>query len=82
MAYVRSQVYLRREHRAFLKEEAKKHGVSMTELLRCILDDYIQRHRAKEDFWQIVALGQSDSHDLSVKHDQYLAEALRAGHVC
>ncbi|MCI2430252.1 hypothetical protein LM604_06340 [Candidatus Acetothermia bacterium] len=81
MAYLRSQVYLRREHQAFLKEAAKKHGVPMTELLRCILDDYIQRHRAKEDFLQIVALGRSDSHDLSVRHDQYLAEALQTDHV-
>jgi len=81
MSFVRTQVYLKPEHHSFLKEEAKKHKVSVAELLRCILDDYMQRSKAKEDFMQIVALGHSGLQDVSAKHDQYLAEALQAEHV-
>ncbi len=82
MAYRRTQVYLRREHHAFLKKEAEQRGLSMTELLRCILDDYTQRDKSKEEFMQIVALGQSDhDDDISLKHDAHLAQALQAEHV-
>ena len=81
MSFVRTQVYLKPEHHSFLKEAAKKHGVSVAELLRCILDDYVQRSKPQEDFMQIVALGHSGLQDVSAQHDRYLAEALQAEHV-
>lgn len=81
MAFVRTQVYLAPEHHFFLKEEAKKQGISIAELLRRILDDYVQQARPQGDFMKIVALGRSGHSDVSKEHDKYLAEALSAEHV-
>ncbi len=81
MAFVRTQVYLTPEHHTFLKEEAEKQGVSLAELMRCILDEYMHRATPKEAFMKIVALGQSGRSDISAKHDRYIAKALKSEHV-
>lgn len=81
MTFVRTQVYITPEHHAFLKEEAQKRGVALTELLRCILDEYVHQARPKEDFMKIVALGESGRSDVSDKHDKYISEALKSEHV-
>lgn len=81
MAFVRTQIYLEPEQHLFLKEEAKRQGISIAELLRRILDSYVQQTRPKEDFAKIVALGRSGLSDVSEKHDKYLAKALSDEHV-
>ncbi len=81
MAFVRTQVYLAPEQHRFLKEEAKRQGISIAELLRRILDNYVQQTRPKENFAKIVALGRSDRSDVSQEHNKHLAEALSAEHV-
>jgi len=81
MAFVRTQVYLTPEHHAFLKEEAKRQEIALTELLRRILDEHMQHERPREDFLKIVALGSSGQRDVSTEHDRYIADALQAEHV-
>jgi len=80
----RTQVYLTpKQHRA-LKREAARAGVSMTEMLRRILDLHLLGRRgagrpAKELVLSFVALGESGSAHVSASHDHALDEALRAG---
>jgi len=81
MAFVRTQVYLTPEQHTSLKEEARKHGVSLAELLRHVVDEYLHQTKPKEEFMKIVALGRSGRRDVSEKHDQYLTEALESKHV-
>lgn len=81
MSFVRTQVYLTPKHHSYLKEEAEKQEIPVTELLRRILDDYMHQTRPKEEFLKIVALGRSNQSDISEHHDKYLAEALEAEHV-
>ena len=81
MTFVRTQVYITPEHHAFLKEESQKRGVALTELLRCILDEYVHQARPKEDFMKIVAMGRSGRINVSKEHDKYIAEALNSEHV-
>lgn len=79
----RTQVYLTpKQHRA-LKKEAARQRVSMTEILRRILDQHLlglrsQRRLSKEMVLSFVALGESGSKDISADHDKALDEALRA----
>lgn len=81
MAFVRTQVYLTPEQHTSLKEEARKHGVSLAEFLRQVVDEYLHQAKPKDEFMKIVALGQSGLHDVSEKHDKYMAEALESEHV-
>lgn len=80
----RTQMYLTpKQHRA-LKSEAARAGVSMTELLRRIVDAHLLHGRggrrpAKERILSFVALGGSGRSDVSENHDRALDEALRAG---
>jgi len=76
MELKRTQVYLRPEQHADLKEEARRQGISVTELLRRIVDEYLRHNRSKDDFMKIVALGRSGKRDISINHDRYLAEAI------
>ncbi len=80
----RTQVYLTpKQHRA-LKREAAREGVSMTEIVRRILDLRLLARRgagrpAKELVLSFVALGESGRADVSASHDRALVVALRAG---
>lgn len=79
----RTQVYLTpKQHRA-LKREAAREGVSMTEMLRRIVDLHLlgprdRRRPPKELVLSFVALGESGRKDVSENHDRELDEALRA----
>ncbi len=80
----RTQVYLTpKQHRA-LKREAARERVSMTEILRRIVDLHLLGRRgagrpAKDLILSFVALGESGRGDVSANHDRALDEALRAG---
>jgi hypothetical protein len=85
MASVKTELYLRAEHRSFLKEEAAKKGISLAELLQQIVDAYvdssIEYPHSREDYLKIVALGRSGRRIISEEHDRYIADTLRAKHV-
>ncbi len=77
MALVRTQVQLKPEQHRKLKEEAFRRGISLSALLREILDQrYAQRPPRKIDLekaWAFVGAGRSGASDVSVHHDDYLA---------
>lgn len=81
----RTQVYLTSQQHRALKREAAREGVSMTEMLRRILDHHLLGRRTpgrapkKDLILSFVALGESGRTDVSASHDRALDEALRAG---
>ena len=81
---MRTQVYLTlKQHRA-LKGEAARERISMTEMLRRIIDQHLFGRRAskrpkKELILSFIGLGESGRTDVSRNHDRALDEALRAG---
>ena len=83
---VRTQVYLTpAQHRA-LKRAAAQEAVSMTEMLRRIVDTHLRGGRgvtsfSKEAVLSFIGLGASGRSDTSERHDEVLREALRAGPV-
>jgi hypothetical protein len=73
------------QHRS-LQREARKAGVSMTELMRRIVDEHLTGQRGvalfqKDAVLSFAALGKSGETNLSEKHDEALDEAFRAGAV-
>ena len=80
---VRTQIYLKSgQHRA-LRREAKRRGISMTELVRRIVAAHLCGRRGiasfpKEAVLSFVALGESGESDISERHDEALDEAFRA----
>ncbi len=76
MALKRTQIYLEPEQHRSLKREAMARGLSLAELLRQIVRDYLRRERPREEFLRIIGLGRSGRSDVAEEHDRYLAEAL------
>ncbi len=79
---VRTQVQLTESQHRLLREEAHRRGVSMSELVRCFVDDGL--HRARPDraelFHRARALKgaftpPAGETDLAAGHDEYLDEA-------
>jgi hypothetical protein len=83
---VRTQMYLTaRQHRA-LRKQAREQGVSMTELLRRILDEHFAERRGLRRFskdlvhafFDLGGESPDERTDVSERHDDVLADALRA----
>ena len=41
----RSQIYFTKKEKDFFKKEAREKGISMAELIRRVLDDYMEKKR-------------------------------------
>ena len=83
MDIIRTQIYLRKSQHRELKEQAHRLGVSFTELLRRALDQFLgqaQAHRQgkPKGLAAITGLGSSGVTDGSVRHDDYVFEAIQA----
>jgi hypothetical protein len=80
---VRTQIYLTPPQHRRLKGEAARAGLSMTELLRRIVDVHLKGGRAlpfkKEACPSFIGLGTSGRRRTSERHDQALDEAFRGG---
>jgi hypothetical protein len=76
MVLKRTQVYLEPGQHRSLKREAEEKGISLAELLRQIVRDYLRKEHLQEDFFKIVGLGKSGRSDVAKEHDHYLAEAI------
>jgi hypothetical protein len=79
-AMVRTQVCLTDEQHRALRRAAKREGISMTALLRRMLERELLVEATKRDFRKdaimaFVGLGRSDRSDISENHDEALAEA-------
>jgi hypothetical protein len=79
---VRTQVYLTEEQHRALRDAARRKGISMTALLRRMVERELVGKAAepahgKDAFMAFVGLGRSGRSDISEKHDEALAEAFR-----
>lgn len=79
---VRTQVYLSEEQHRALRQAARREGISMTALLRRLVErellgKFKSQDYAKEAVMTLADLGRSGRSDISEKHDEALAEAFR-----
>jgi hypothetical protein len=79
---VRTQVYLTDEQHRALRQAARREGVSMTALLRRLVERELLgkrkgRDAAKDAILALADLGRSGRSDISERHDEALAEAFR-----
>jgi len=74
----RTQLYFPEELLQKVKEEAEKEGVSMAEVVRVAVMEYLERKKRvdwdKDPVWSLIGRVESDRGDLSSKHDHYLYE--------
>ncbi|MFW5924546.1 MAG: CopG family transcriptional regulator [Myxococcota bacterium] len=80
MGYARTQVYLDPEDHQRLREEARKQGRSMTDLLREIVHEYVRTGMARSEpqgFDSIIGVTGDDAAptDVSTREQEYLDEA-------
>jgi hypothetical protein len=80
---VRTQVYFTPEQHEALRRAAEQGRMSMTEVLRRMVDRQLLGRRGPMDFDKeavlaFVALGESGESRTSAEHDAVLDEALRA----
>lgn len=81
----RTMLYLEPDQLEALKERARAERVSVTELVRRLVRQYLEQRtvrRPPPEAWaRIVGLGASGRADTSEQHDAALAEALRHEHL-
>ncbi len=83
MSLIRTQIYLTSEQRDTLKETANRQHVSLSELMRQMVDENIQHLGAKVSKRKqpsFIGIGASGLTDLSINHDKYIAEAIAQEH--
>ena len=78
-------IYLEREELQALRAEARRARISLAELLRRLVREYLRERspgpRAPASLYlKIVAMGASGHGDVSERHDDYVAAAVRADH--
>jgi hypothetical protein len=81
---VRTQVYFSEEQHRALRQAARREGISMTALLRCLVErELLGRFKsqdyAKDAVMALANLGRSGRSDISENHDAALAETFRDG---
>jgi hypothetical protein len=83
---VRTQVYFSEEQHRALRQAAEREGISMTALLRRmvereLLGRFKNRDYAKDAVMAFANLGRSGRSDISENHDEALAETFRDGRI-
>ncbi len=77
---LRTQIQLTEEQSASLRRLAEIDNVSLAEVIRRSVDNYIEarqdvsREERKRRLLSVVGIGDSGVPDLGVNHDKYLAE--------
>lgn len=72
------QVYLERGLHQRLRQLARQKALSQSELVRRFIREGLAREAAHEDpALGIIGLGSSGLTDVSIRHDDYLADAYR-----
>ena len=79
---VRTQVYFNEEQHRALRQAARREGISMTALLRRLVERELlrkppKRGYSKEAIMAFIGLGSAEPADTSERHDEALDEAFR-----
>jgi hypothetical protein len=78
---VRTQIQLTEEQAKGLRRLAQKEGVSVAEIIRRSVNGALREANvpSEDELWdralKVVGIGRSGLHDISERHDDYLAEA-------
>lgn len=78
---VRTQIQLTEEQARLLKQRAAQHGVSMAQIVREAVQDYLDRAAGvdsverKRRAWAAAGQFHSGREDIAEDHDRYLSEA-------
>lgn len=85
MDIIRTQIYLKKTQHRMLRQEAHRLGVSLTELLRRALDEFLRhsedlRSNAPRGLSALTSLGQGSVTDGSLRHDDYVTDAIQSDH--
>jgi hypothetical protein len=78
---LRTQIQLEEDQMEWLRAEARARGVSVSQLIReglAFFRAYEERHPADKKKRALAAIGRfaSDASDVSMRHDDYLADVL------
>ena len=77
---IRTQIQLTESQAEVLKNAAARRGVSMAELIRQSVDQFLVSEPSQEDLRlraaQVAGRFRSGKKDISIRHDEYLSEAL------
>jgi hypothetical protein len=81
----KTMIYLEPEQLQSLRNEARNRRISLAELFRRLVQDYLGRERPltevpPEAYKKIIGLGSSGKQDIAEKHDEYLGKALSREH--
>jgi hypothetical protein len=79
---VRTQVYFNEEQHRALRQAARREGISMTALLRRLVERELLRKSptpdySKEAIMAFIGLGSAEPADTAERHDEALDEAFR-----
>jgi hypothetical protein len=79
---IRTQVYFSQDQHQALRQAAQREGVSMTALLRRLVERELVGRSSRQDYAKdavmaLADLGRSGRSDISEHHDEALAEAFR-----
>lgn len=81
----RTMLYLESEQLEALKERARAERVSVTELVRRLVRQYLRRANQVDEptpeWTRLVGLGSSGKADVSESHDRALGDALTREHL-
>lgn len=74
---IRTQISLADEDHKTLKREAADRGISLSQVIRELVQEHLRSHSmrkefTKDDFLSVVSLGRSGETDVSVNHDEHV----------
>ncbi len=70
----RSQIMLNEQQHAYLVGEAQRRGVSISQIVRDLVEEHIAQNRDLENdpFFDIIGMVEGDDPDAAVDHDHYI----------
>ncbi len=85
MSLAKTQVYLKSDQQRTLKKLAKREHVSVSGLIRQLVDEYISLAKICSDKTpqkrlSIIGIGDCGPADVSENHDKYVGEAIAEQH--
>jgi hypothetical protein len=78
---IRTQMYLRAAQHRALREEARRRGLALTEIVRRAIDQFLRKPgsgEASRGLAVITNLASTKTTDGSTRHDDYVADAIVA----
>jgi len=70
----RSQIMLKEHQYAYLANEAQRQGMSISQIIRELIDEHIaQSHNLENDpFFDIIGMVEGDDPNAAIDHDYYV----------